>query len=255
MSDNWDDDVWDPVIDIIEENKLVEVPIDVIKKADLERVRDSAKKCLLSKLEKLNVILKNLDVYCHNGSLLVNDRYGICNEVVEIAEAFGFTAEKITSGLKGKSYLIHDNLFNLIRVLDPIFDISEFANKIVNSEILEIFEKGKQILTSNENLQSILQTILRTGHYSITGTQRIVTTYEDGHLVDSYVGDVVSDREAVTETLREYLKSVQSELKSANSDLQNGTVKLLYHRARQMGYAVKEERNGTQVQLVLVRAE
>lgn len=255
MSCEWDDDGWDPVIDVVEENKLVEVTIDVIKKEDLEQIRDGAKKCLLSKLEKLNVILKNLDVYCNNGVFLVNDRYGICKEMAEIAAAFGFTAEMVSIGLKGKSYLIHDDLFNLIRVLDPVFDISEFAGKQADGELLDILENGKHNSSSNNELQSILQTILRTGHYAIIGTQRIVTTYEDGREVDRKVGDVVSDREAVTKALRAYLKSVQSKLKNANSELQNGTVKLLYHRARQMGYAVKEERKGTQVQLVLVRAE
>ena len=87
------------------------------------------------------------------------------------------------------------------------------------------------------------------------GYQKIVTTYEDGREVNRAVGEIISDRDLVVGELQNYSQTMQNILKRANTDLQNGTVKLLHHRARQMGYAVKEERKGTQVQLVLVRAE
>ena len=41
----------------------------------------------------------------------------------------------------------------------------------------------------------------------------------------------------------------------ANSDMLNGTTKLIYSRARQMGYAVEEVKKGKDVQLVLVRLQ
>ena len=41
----------------------------------------------------------------------------------------------------------------------------------------------------------------------------------------------------------------------AEQQLRDGTAKLIYARARQMGYAVQEVKKGTQTQLVLVRCE
>lgn len=157
--------------------------------------------------------------------------------------------------MKGKSYLVYDPLFELIRVLNPLFDISKFANKQANDEILSVLEKVKHNAVVSPELQVILQTILQKGHYTVKGTQKIVTTYEDGREINRDVGEIVSDRNLVIGELQNYSQMMNNILKRANTDLQNGTVKLLYHRARQMGYAVKEERKGTQVQLVLVRAE
>lgn len=250
MSDDYDDWIW-------EEVKIEEVMlnIDTIRQEDLLKIEANEKKCLLSKLEKLNVILKNLDVYCKDGVLLVNDRYGICKEFPEIASAFGFITEDTVSNLKGKSYLVYDSLFELISVLDPAFEISQFANKQINAEILSVFEKIKPNAIVSNELKTILQSILRDGHYTVKGTQKIVRTYEDGREVNRDVGEIISDRDFVVGELKNYSQTMQNVLKKANADLQNGTVKLLYHRARQMGYSVKEERKGTQVQLVLVRAE
>ena len=42
---------------------------------------------------------------------------------------------------------------------------------------------------------------------------------------------------------------------AAEAVLRDGTAKLIYARARQMGYAVQEVKKGTQTQLVLVRCE
>lgn len=250
MSDDYDVQIW-------EEVKIEEVTLDIdtLKREDLIKIEESEKKCLLSKLEKLNVVLKNLNVYCKDGVLLVNDRYGICKEFPEIAAAFGFTTEAAVCSLKGKSYLVYDPLFELIRVLNPLFDISKFANKQVSDEILSVLEKVKHNSVVSPDLQVILQTILQNDYYAVKGTQKIVTTYEDGREVNRAVGEIISDRDLVVGELQDYSRTMQDILKRANTDLQNGTVKLLYHRARQMGYAVKEERKGTQIQLVLVRAE
>lgn len=256
MSDDWDDDdVWDPVIDVIEENKLIEISIDAIKRDELLGIKENAIKALVGKLTKLNVVLKSLDVYCHNNILLVNDRYGICKEFAEIAGSFGLSVKSVECGLRGKSYIIHDSLVELIKVLDAGFNIENFANRMLSNELQAFLERQSVNQTVNAELQGILRKIISEGHYSVVGSQRVVTTYEDGRLIDQTKGEIVSDKEKVTGQLQEYMRATHEKLSEANSDLQNGTVKLLYHRARQMGYSVKEERKGTQVQLVLVRAE
>ena len=244
-------------VQIWEEVKIEEVilDIDTLKREDLIRIAESEKKCLLCKLEKLNVILKNLDVYCKDGVLLVNDRYGICKEFPEIAVAFGFTTETAVCNLKGKSYMVYDPLFELIRVLDPSFDILQFATKQMSGQILSVLRKAQQNTPISANLQHVLQVIMREGCYIVKGTQKIVTTYVDGREIKKDVGEIVSDRDLIVKELQNYSQTMLDILKRANIDLQNGIVKLLYHRARQMGYTVKEERRGTQVQLVLVRTE
>lgn len=256
MSDDYDDDdAWDPVIDVIEEKKLIEISIDTVTKEELLQIKENAIKALVGKLTKLNVVLKNLDVYCHNNILLVNDRYGICKEFAEIAGSFGFSVKSVECGLSGKSYIIHDSLVELIKVLDAGFNIETFSNRTPINELQAVLERQSANQTVSAELQAILRKIISEGHYSVVGTQRVVTTYEDGRLIDRTKGEIVSEKEKVTKQLQEYMRATHEKLSKANSDLQNGTVKLLFHRARQMGYSVKEERKGTQVQLVLVRAE
>ena len=55
--------------------------------------------------------------------------------------------------------------------------------------------------------------------------------------------------------VKDYIKTSTGVMEKGNIQLRDGTAKLLHSRARQMGYAVKEERKGNQVQLVLVRCE
>ena len=53
----------------------------------------------------------------------------------------------------------------------------------------------------------------------------------------------------------ELSKKYQGIVNKANEQLRDGTAKLIYSRARQMGYAVQEIKKGTQTQLVLVRCD
>lgn len=151
--------------------------------------------------------------------------------------------------------MVYDSLFELIRVLDPSFDISQFANKQASGQILSVLEKVKPTTIVSPDLHAVLQTIIQKGLYTVKGTQKIVTTYEDGREINRDVGEIISNLDLIVEQLQSYMQKMKDILERANTDLQNGTVKLLYQRARQMGYSVKEERKGTQVQLVLVRTE
>ena len=50
-------------------------------------------------------------------------------------------------------------------------------------------------------------------------------------------------------------KEAEAIVQRTNANLRDGTTKLIYTRAKQMGYAVQEVKKGTQTQLVLVRYE
>lgn len=255
MSCDDDYDMWDPVIDVVEESKLVEIEIDAITKSDLLEIEKAAIQALRQKLYKLSVVLKNLDVYCCDNTLLVNDRYGICKDLQEIVEAFGMRITPIECGLRGKSYLIRDDLVTLISTINPNFSLNEFANKTLTNELHTAIKKTASPYSVDQTLAEIFKTILGTGCYTITGQQTVTTTYEDGIMTEQILGEIVSDSNRITAKLKTYMQATSSSLKNANENLRDGTVKLLYSRARQMGYAVKEERKGTQVQLVLVRLE
>lgn len=253
MSSNDDYDDWEPVIDVVEENKLTEIEIRAVTREDLSTIEKTAIDAIAQKLEKLNIILKNLDVYCVDNALLVNDRYGICNDLYDITQAFGFEVKQVECSLRGKSYIIQDTLVELIHTINPQFSIERFVKCLNTPEIVAVIKKYARPYAVNERLFHIFQTIQSMGHYTVIGTQRVVTTYEDGRMIDQNVGEVVSDEAATTSFLRDYMEQTSATLKKTNENLRDGTVRLLYSRARQMGYAVKEERNGTQVQLVLVR--
>lgn len=255
MSSDDDYDYYEPVINVVEEKKLIKIEVSAVTQTDLSNIEKAATNALTQKLEKLNVILKNVNVYCVDNVLLVNDRYGICRDLIEIAQAFGFEIKQIECGLRGKSYILQDSLVELIRTINSQFSIEKFANCKNTPEIVAAIKKYARQYDLNAELFNIFQTIKSTGHYTISGTQQITTTYEDGRVVGRKVGDIVSDEATVTEYLKGYMEQTSLALKKTNGNLRDGTVKLLYSRARQMGYAVKEERKGTQVQLVLVRNE
>ena len=55
--------------------------------------------------------------------------------------------------------------------------------------------------------------------------------------------------------LKAFAERSKKTVGKANADMLNGTTKLIYSRARQMGYAVEEVKKGKDVQLVLVRLQ
>jgi hypothetical protein len=53
--------------------------------------------------------------------------------------------------------------------------------------------------------------------------------------------------------LTTFSATVERRVAATNKEMVAGTTQLIHYRARQMGYAVEEKRNGKEVQLVLVR--
>ena len=91
-----------------------DIKIDVVTCENLSTIETTATDAITQKLEKLNVILRNVSVYCVDNVLLVNDRYGICQDLTEIAQAYGFEIKQIDCGLRGKTYILQDKLIELI---------------------------------------------------------------------------------------------------------------------------------------------
>ena len=239
----------------VESFSPIEIKITSIDKSSICEIENAAINAVKQKLDKLNIILKNLNVYCHENILLVNDRYGICKDLEEIACAFGFDVQAVECGLRGKSYLLQDALIKLISVTDSLFSIADYANSQITAELISIIEKNMRQGVVNHDISKILTEVKEKGYYSLNGKQKVTTVYYDERIIEQNLGEVISDEAQLSARLKEYITEARSTVNKANENLRDGTVKLLYSRARQMGYDVKEERNGTQVQLVLVRIE
>ena len=101
----------------------------------------------------------------------------------------------------------------------------------------------------------MVSNIKANGQYVTTRTREITEEYDEDGLVGRSESAWVSDAEAVRGQLMEISKNAQNTVNRTNAQLCDGTAKLIYARARQMGYAVQEVKKGTQTQLVLVRCE
>lgn len=243
-------------IESVSFEEIEEVRIECCDKKEIEALE----KCIISsieqKLEKLNILIKNCGVYAYSGSLLVNDRHNVCSDLVSVAEAFGLTIKQIQSTLKGKTYMITDGLLS---VLEQFGNNFEFGKSVQNKEIDETI---KQIISSNQTSASIdyeilkmVRNIKQNGQYVTTRTRTVTETYEDSYLIDRSEGKWISDADNIKEKLMALSKNAEKTINNTNAQLRDGTAKLIYSRARQMGYSVQEVKKGTQTQLVLVRCE
>lgn len=238
----------------VESFEVVEVRITFDKDC-IKEIEKTAELLLIQKIEKLNILLKNLNVFCHNNILLVNDRYNICKDFEEIASAFALTVKPIACSLRGKNYIVSDKLIEILMTINENYNLKGVESQEATSEIIEIISKNGITLSENESLIEMLRAIRKTGEISTQGKQRVVTTYYDGMLRGVEKGEITSNSDQITEMIKSYVGKTTRVLEEGNKQLRDGTAKLLYSRARQMGYAVKEERKGNQIQLVLVRYE
>ena len=236
--------------------QVEEVRIECCNKKELEDLEKTIITSLEQKLEKLNILIKNCNVFSGNGMVLVNDRYNICSDLITVAEAFGLNIKQIQCSLRGKNYIITDDLLTVLKQLEKEY---EFGKNIANQELSDIVS---QILSDNSITRNIdakvldmVRNIKKNGQYVTTRTRTITEETEDGRLIGRSEGQWVSNADEIRNRLMDISKKAQNTVNRTNSQLRDGTAKLIYARARQMGYAVQEVKKGTQTQLVLVRCE
>ena len=235
--------------------ETVEVKIDICNKKELEQLEEAIISSINQKLEKINILIKNCDIYSNGNCVLVNDRFNICSSLKDIAEAFGLECKLVDCSLKGKSYLISDQLLGVLKQLDVKFNLGEkIANKELTDEIEDIMGKFG-IANIDYDVLDMVRNIKTNGAYKVTKTREVQQTYYDGHLRDQLKGDWDVDEKPIKDKLLQMSKKAEEIVGKTNENLRDGTTKLIYARARQMGYAVQEVKKGTQTQLVLVRYE
>ena len=240
--------------------EIEEVRIECCDKEEIEALEKNIILAIEQKLEKLNILIKNCNVYNYGGYLLVNDRYNICSSLPEVATAFGLNVKTIECSLRGKNYLISDNLLNTLKQFDRSFEFGQnVANQEASSDIRNIINLNSTQEFIDEDILAMVRNIKINGQY-VTSKKRTVTeTYLVGEgydrLESSSANEWVSNADEIRRKLLELSKDSQNIVNKANEQLRDGTAKLIYARAKQMGYAVQEVKKGTQVQLVLVRCE
>lgn len=252
MSEEWDDDVWDdpePIIETI----MREITINNVRACDIKAFEKCLISCIEQKLEKLNIIAKQMNVYAVADHLVINDRYSICPSFAKIVESFGMSIREVSiSGLRGKTYLVSDEI---VAILHKISSSYRFGESIANATTMSIIEDA--VLTErfrysdidvkyDAELVSYVEEILHSGVMTILGKETLIDGVSQG---------VESNFIAVQSKLGNLLGEIEKQVKRNNKNMQNGTTEIVYHRARQMGYAVEKKVTGKEVQLVLVRLQ
>ena len=258
MSADFDEDnVWDePVIDVITENKIIDLTVTTISKSELEQIRDMAIYASNQKLQKLNIVLKNMNVYFYDDTLLINDKFNVCPELVKISQALGLDIKTIDCNLKGKTYILNDKLTSLIKTIDVDYKYGEcVSNSQITEQIQELILNNEFVYNIDISLEEYFQQILQNDKLIIKGTQKVTSTYENGRLIKQEKQEVISNVDEINQQLKKFLLQTSQVLKVANENLRDGTAELLFSRARQMGYAVEKSQVGDKVEMVLVRYE
>jgi hypothetical protein len=251
MSEEWDDDGWDDPEPIIEVRKI-NVDITTISQKELLTIEEAMTVCLDRKLEKLNLLLKMMNVYQVGDCLLVNDRYNAVLDFIKTVEAFGMDIKQVNvAGLRGKTYLIGDVITKLLRVMGTSYNFSNILDvkelpATANMDGVQLFGYDALNQTYDSELTALLTEIKRQGRVRIQGTETLIDGVSQG---------IVSDQARISEKLKKYLVDIKKQACENNKNVQYGTTEILYTRARQMGYSVQKEVKGNQVQLVLVRVE
>ena len=251
MSCEDDDYGWEDPEPIIEVRKI-NVDITTISQKELLTIEEAMTVCLDRKLEKLNLLLKMMNVYQVGDCLLVNDRYNAVLDFIKAVEAFGMDIKQVNvAGLRGKTYLIGDVITKLLRVMGTSYNFSNILDvkelpATANMDGVQLFGYDALNQTYDSELTALLTEIKRQGRVRIQGTETLIDGVSQG---------IVSDQARISEKLKKYLVDIKKQACENNKNVQYGTTEILYTRARQMGYSVQKEVKGNQVQLVLVRVE
>lgn len=242
----WDDDPK-PIVEV----RKIDISITTITAAELSTIEEAMRLCLNRKLEKLNLLLKQMNVCQVGNFLVVNDRYNTALNFMEIVRAFGMDINQIAiTGLRGKTYVVGDKITKLLDIMGSTYDFSSIIDihslREVNKDQLFLFNYDELDATYDSELKALLKEIKTTGAVKISGSEKFVDGVSQG---------IVSNQDATEKKLKKYLSDIKQQACENNRNVQYGTTEILYFRARQMGYSVKKEVKGKEVQLVLERIE
>ena len=228
----------------------IEIKIDTLTNQDLIKIEDTIELALNQKITKLTTLLQNTNNYCYDNCLVVNDRYNITRDLEEIVKAFGMNIICLDCNLKGKTYLITDSLTDILKQINVEY---EFAKELNNFEITEdihdLIKHSHKKFKKNLELEKIINNIRLNKSYIAEKTIETTSTYEDYLLLNEEKTETYNvDISKVNSQINSFINSSNLQLNKVNQDMQNGTSKLIYSRAKQMGYAVQEIKKNNQIE-------
>ncbi len=230
-----------------------EIKLDVFTTQTLQNLEQTLCNIIKQRLEKINLLIKDMNVFYYDDCLIINDRYKICSELEKVAKAFGFVIKEVKCGLRGSTYIMTDpliELFHQIGVNSGVLGVA--ANQTINQEIVDLVDKTL-LKQPDEELLAMMKNIRANGQYVDKKTRHVSVTHDGGWVLSRSEGAWDVDEQALKSRLTKFAENVEERVSATNKEMVAGTTQLIHYRARQMGYAVEEKRNGKEVQLVLVR--
>ncbi|HPY75180.1 MAG TPA: hypothetical protein PLB63_07185 [Planctomycetota bacterium] len=242
--------------------EVEEVRIECCDKKEIESLEKSIISAIEQKLEKLNIFIKHCNVYSDGKSIFVHDRYSVYLDLQQVAESFGFHVTEVQCSFKGKNYVITDDLCTVLKQFDSAFKFGKnVENQTLTDGVKELLSQHASLGTIHQDILEMVRNIKEHGQYVTTRSRQISEVYEEEYetlssrLIERSQGAWDSDIDTIREKLMQVSREAQNTVNKANDQLRDGTAKLIYTRARQLGYAVQEMKKGMQTQLVLVRCE
>ena len=252
MSCEDDDYGWEEEPEPIVEVRKINLEVNTVSKEELSTIKDAMKLCLDRKLEKLRLLLRQMNVFKVDDYLLVNDRYNTALDFEKTVQAFGMDIKQVSiPGFKGKTYVLGDKITKLLGVVNSqydyasLLDIKEMPASIDISKI-PLFKYADVDKTYAADLRTLLTEIQKNGYVKVEGSETLIDGVSQG---------IISNKETVVNKLQAFLQEIKTQACKNNKNVQYGTTEILYSRARQMGYSVQKEQKGTEIQLVLMRVE
>ena len=230
-----------------------EIKLDVFTTQTLQNLEQTLCNIIKQRLEKINLLIKDMNVWHYRDHLIINDRYKVCTELERIAKAFGFAIREVKCGLRGTTYVMTDPLIEILHQIGVNSgELAGVANQKIDQEYADLIDRGL-LMQSDDDLLTMMKNIRVNGQY-VNKKTRSVSETRDGHILLSRSESAWDmDEQALKSRLTKFAEDVEKRVSATNKEMVAGTTQLIHYRARQMGYAVEEKRNGKEVQLVLVR--
>ena len=234
----------------------IEIKLGGCNKQDIIDLEDAIVCALNQKLDRLALLVKGCNVYNLDGNILINDAYNVATSVMPLIKALGLKVKELDCSLKGKSYLVSDELLSTLRNFAKDYN---FGDKISNSSLTEVTKdiilKNKFEIDLNYKILDMVLNIKQNGSYLELAKQEITTDYKDNKFVSELKGDIISNGNSIMEELANIFGNVKAILEDTNNKLRDATASIISYRAKQMGYSIKEVKNGDKIELELVRCE
>lgn len=230
-----------------------EIKIDVFTTQTLQNLEQTLCNIIKQRLEKINLLIKDMNVFYYDDCLIINDRYKICSDLEKVAKAFGFVIKEVKCGLRGSTYIMTDPLIELLHQIGVNSGVLRVAaNQTINQGVVDLVDKTL-LKQPDEALLAMMENIWTNGQYIDKKTRQGSVTLDGGYVLRRSVGPWDVDEDKLKSILTTFSTTVERRVAATNKEMVAGTTQLIHYRARQMGYAVEEKRNGKEVQLVLVR--